>query len=79
MFHYNDIIIIIINRHVHINFVGNDIHNIVIVPSEIPLISGFMLPQYVPFMISAFDLEENHIQITLNISLSKLWKDCGRC
>ena len=53
-------------------FVGNDIHNIVIVPSEMPFIT---LPQNVSFMISAFVLEERLIQTTLNVSLSKLWKD----
>ena len=51
-------------------FVGNDIHNIVIVPSEMPFI---ILPQNVSFMISAFDPEERHIQTIMNISLSKLW------
>ena len=62
-----------INRRlIFINFVGNDIHNIVLVPSEIPFISDFILPQNVSFTISAFDPEESCIQITLNVSLSKL-------
>ena len=50
--------------------IGNDIHNIAIVPSEIPLIS-FFLPTDRSFLISTFDAMGTRIRKTLNVFLSK--------
>ena len=50
---------------------GDDINNIVIVPSEIPIISEFILPTNVSFLISTFDPMGVRIRMTLHIDLSK--------
>ena len=58
------------------NIIGNNIHNIAIVPSEIPLISSekFRLPANRSFLISMFDLMGARIRKTLNVFLSKFVK-----
>ena len=53
-------------------FAGNDVHNIAIVPSELPLISDSILPQTVSFLISGFDSMDSRIRTTLQVELSKL-------
>ena len=67
--------ILIINIHAHNNnnnlFIGSDIHNIVIITSETPLVADLPLPTNHSFLISTFDPMGARIQMTLNILLSK--------
>ena len=64
----HDIVLMIINF-----FLGENINNIVIIPSEIPLISSenFILPADVSFLISAFDPSGTRIRMTLDVTLSE--------
>ena len=50
---------------------GGDIHNIVIITSEIPLIAGLPLPTNLSLLISTFDPMGARIRMTLSITLSK--------
>ena len=60
-------------------FLGENINNIVIIPSEIPLISSedFILPADVSFLISAFDPSGTRIRMTLDVTLSKFNEALG--
>lgn len=63
--------LIIITKFFQPLLVGDDIHNIAIVSSEIPLISG--LPKFNnSFLISILDPMGAHIQVALSVYLSKL-------
>jgi hypothetical protein len=53
---------------------GGDVHNIVVIPSEIPLISSLPLPTNVSLLISANDSMGDPIRTTLNFALSKFSK-----
>ena len=55
--------------------IGNDIHNVVVIPSEIPLISSFLLPTDVSFLVTATDSMGSRVSMTLNVMLSKFSKD----
>ena len=61
------------------SFLGENINNIVIIPSEIPLLSSenFGLPANVSFLISAFDPSGTRIQTTLDVTLSKFEEALG--
>ena len=50
---------------------GGDIHNIVIITSETPLVADLTLPTNLPLLISTFDPMGARIRTTLNITLSK--------
>ena len=52
--------------------VGSDFSNIAIIPSEIPLISKYILPNAESFLISAFDPTGTLIRASLQVQLSKL-------
>ena len=56
-----------------INFLGENINNIAIIPSEIPLLSSedFTLPADVSFLISTFDPSGTRIRTILDVTLSK--------
>ena len=62
-----------------LTFLGNNINNIVIIPSEIPLISSenFILPADVSFLISTFDPSGTRIRTTLDVTLSKFDEALG--
>ena len=50
---------------------GTDINNIVLTPSEIPLVAGFLLPTNVSLFISTFDPMGTRHRMTLDVTLSK--------
>ena len=51
---------------------GSEVSNIVIIPSEIPLISDYILPATESFLVSAFDTMGTRIRTSLQLQLSKL-------
>ena len=57
--------------------IGNDLHNVVVIPSEIPLISQFQLPTNATFLVSTTDSMGSLVSMTLNIVLSKFSIFCA--